>query len=56
MLLQRPSGTGKTTLVKNIVETIPGVTVSISHTTRKRRPAETHGVNYYFIDEQEFDA
>jgi guanylate kinase len=49
-----PSGTGKTSLVKAIVESIPGITVSISHTTRQRRPAEIHGLNYYFIDETEF--
>lgn len=49
-----PSGTGKTTLVKAVVESIPKVTVSISHTTRKKRPAEIHGVNYYFIDVPEF--
>lgn len=49
-----PSGTGKTTLVKALIDSIPNITVSISHTTRPKRPAEIHGVNYYFIDETEF--
>lgn len=49
-----PSGTGKTSLVKAVVEAMTHITVSISHTTRKKRPAEAHGVNYYFIDENEF--
>jgi guanylate kinase len=49
-----PSGTGKTTLVKALIESVSGITVSISHTTRPSRPAEVHGINYYFIDEAEF--
>lgn len=53
-VISAPSGTGKTTLVEALVDSLPGVTVSISHTTRPRRPSEQHGVNYYFIDEAEF--
>ena len=49
-----PSGTGKTTLVHALIESMPDITVSVSHTTRPRRPAEVHGVNYYFIDQAEF--
>lgn len=49
-----PSGTGKTTLVKALIESLPGITVSISHTTRSRRPAEIDGINYYFITEDRF--
>ncbi len=49
-----PSGTGKTTLVKALIDSLPEITVSISHTTRPRRPAEIDGVNYYFISEDEF--
>ncbi len=49
-----PSGTGKTTLVKALVESIPNITVSISHTTRPKRPAEIDGVNYHFIDQNTF--
>lgn len=49
-----PSGTGKTTLVRALIEAVPGITVSISHTTRPKRSAEMHGVNYYFVEETEF--
>jgi guanylate kinase len=50
-----PSGTGKTSLVKALVESLNNITVSISHTTRTKRPNEIHGINYYFIDSIEFD-
>ena len=50
-----PSGAGKTTLVKALVDSTPNITVSISHTTRPKRPNETHGENYYFIDRNEFE-
>ena len=53
-VISAPSGTGKTTLVKTLVDSLPNITVSISHTTRLKRPAEVHGVNYYFINENEF--
>jgi guanylate kinase len=53
-VISAPSGTGKTTLVKALIDTLPGITVSISHTTRTRRPAEIHGINYYFISADEF--
>lgn len=54
-VIAAPSGTGKTTLVKALVDTLPKITVSISHTTRPKRPNEMHGTNYYFIDKTEFD-
>lgn len=53
-VISAPSGTGKTTLVKTLVDSLPNITVSISHSTRAKRPAEVHGVNYYFIEEIEF--
>jgi len=49
-----PSGTGKTTLVKALVESVPHITVSISHSTRPKRPLEIDGVHYYFIGESTF--
>jgi guanylate kinase len=49
-----PSGTGKTTLVKALVTELPGVAVSISHTTRSQRPGEESGRHYFFIQEDEF--
>lgn len=54
-VISAPSGAGKTTLVKALVESSNNIIVSISHTTRPKRPAETHGVNYYFIDHAEFN-
>ncbi|VVC75040.1 Guanylate kinase [Aquicella siphonis] len=53
-IIAAPSGAGKTSLVKAVVDSIPKITVSISHTTRPKRPGETHGVNYYFVDNMEF--
>lgn len=53
-VISAPSGAGKTTLVKAIIESCQGITVSISHTTRPKRPAEINGINYYFISETEF--
>jgi len=54
-VISAPSGTGKTTLVKTLVDSLPNITVSISHTTRQKRSAEMHGVNYYFVTEAEFN-
>jgi guanylate kinase len=53
-VIAAPSGTGKTSLVNALVDSMQQVTVSISHTTRAKRPGETHGVHYYFIDENQF--
>jgi guanylate kinase len=54
-VIAAPSGTGKTTLVKALVDSLPKITVSISHTTRLKRPNERHGINYYFVDKAEFE-
>lgn len=53
-VIAAPSGTGKTTLVKAVVDAMSHITVSISHTTRPMRPNEEHGINYYFISKNEF--
>lgn len=50
-----PSGAGKTTLVKALVDSVPNITVSVSHTTRPKRPNETHAIHYYFIEKTEFE-
>jgi guanylate kinase len=50
-----PSGTGKTTLVKVLVESLPNIAVSISYTTRPRRPNEQQGLNYHFVDKGIFE-
>ncbi len=50
-----PSGAGKTSLVNALLERMPGLHMSVSHTTRQRRPTEQHGREYYFIGVQEFE-
>ncbi len=51
-----PSGAGKTSLVKALIDTTPTVQVSVSHTTRSKRPQEVDGVNYHFIDHAAFQS
>ena len=53
-IVSAPSGAGKTSLVDALVTTLPGVVVSVSHTTRKRREGEVDGTNYHFVDPQRF--
>ncbi|QMU61908.1 MAG: guanylate kinase [Gammaproteobacteria bacterium] len=48
-IISAPSGAGKTSLVKALVDSISNVVVSISHTTRERRPGEVDGENYFFV-------
>ena len=54
-VLSSPSGTGKTTLVKKIAENNTNFSISISHTTRKPRPNEINGKDYYFVSMVEFE-
>lgn len=56
LTVSAPSGAGKTSLVKALVERDPQVHASISYTTRSKRPGEKHGVNYHFVDQQTFHA
>ncbi len=53
-IISAPSGAGKTTLCKQIVDSMSGIWHSISCTTRRPRPGEEHGREYFFIDEQVF--
>ena len=50
-----PSGAGKSTLVNALLEREPGISLSISHTTRPPRPGETYGRHYYFVERAEFE-
>jgi guanylate kinase len=52
--ISAPSGAGKTSLVKALVEANHNVCVSVSHTTRPMRPGEVDGVNYHFCSRQNF--
>lgn len=53
-IISAPSGAGKTTLARGLNEALPETAFSISHTTRPQRRNETHGVDYYFVSEEEF--
>lgn len=50
------SGAGKTTLLRALLDQMPDLVVSVSHTTRTPRPGEVDGVNYHFVDETAFKA
>lgn len=49
-----PSGAGKTSLLRQVLAHEPEVRFSVSHTTRRPRPNERHGEDYFFVDEAEF--
>ena len=53
-VVSAPSGAGKTSLVRALMETTDNTGVAVSHTTRPQRPEEQNGVNYYFTDEASF--
>ena len=55
-VLAAPSGGGKTSLVKALLEREPGMRLSVSYTTRAPRPGEQDGVDYHFVDEATFMA
>lgn len=52
--ISAPSGCGKTSLVKALLERMNGIGVSVSHTTRDMRPGEVDGVDYHFINADKF--
>jgi len=54
-IVSAPSGCGKTSLVKELINDVPGISVSVSHTTRKPRPGEVNGKNYHFVSKDVFD-
>lgn len=53
-IIAAPSGAGKTSLVKRLIEQMEAILVSISYTTRPIRPAEVDGENYFFISIEAF--
>ena len=55
LVLSSPSGAGKTTISRALLEREPNLTMSISATTRAKRPGETAGVDYFFVDPTEFN-
>lgn len=55
-VLSSPSGAGKTTLSRMLLDKIPGLSMSVSATTRPMRPGETDGHDYHFVDRARFTA
>lgn len=53
-VVSAPSGGGKTSLVRALSKSEPGMVVSVSHTTRQRRPSERDGVDYHFVEATAF--
>ena len=54
-ILSAASGTGKTSLAHALIERLPNLAFSISHTTRAPRPGERDGVDYFFVSKLEFE-
>ncbi len=55
IVISAPSGAGKTTLVKRVVAARPDLKFSVSYTTREARPGEQDGVDYFFLNRDEFE-
>lgn len=56
LIISSPSGAGKTTLTRDLLERFPELTFSVSHTTRAPRQGEVEGRDYHFIDRPGFEA
>ncbi len=54
-IISGPAGSGKGTVVKELISKHKELALSVSATTRKPRPGEEHGVHYFFIDKKEFE-
>lgn len=54
-VLSAPSGSGKTSIAKAILAAFPDMTFSVSATTRKQRPGEVHGKDYFFLSKEDFE-
>ncbi len=54
-VISAPSGSGKTTICRALLARVEGLALSVSCTTRGRKPGEVEGVDYYFVDEERFD-
>ena len=55
IVLSAPSGAGKSSLARALVDAEPSVRLSVSHTTRAARPGEIDGVDYHFVGKREFE-
>jgi guanylate kinase len=54
LVLSSPSGAGKTTIARSLLENDKDITLSVSHTTRAKRKGETEGKDYHFVDKETF--
>ncbi|MBU0455638.1 MAG: guanylate kinase [Pseudomonadota bacterium] len=54
-VISAPSGTGKTSLVDALLQSVPNLQFSVSYTTRAKRAQEVHGKHYYFVSQTQFD-
>jgi guanylate kinase len=55
LVITGPSGVGKGTLIKGLLERVPGLQLAVSATTRRPREGEVNGVDYHFLSEEDFD-
>ncbi len=55
-VISAPSGTGKTTLCRELMKALPELSYSVSMTTRAPRPGEKEGLDYHFVDRAKFEA
>ncbi|NMW21280.1 MAG: guanylate kinase [Chlorobiaceae bacterium] len=55
IVFSAPSGTGKSTIAKLVLQRIPNIVFSVSATTREKRKGEAEGINYYFLSREEFE-
>lgn len=53
-VISAPSGAGKTSLVRGLIQSTNDIQVSVSHTTREQRPGEADGTDYHFVDKPAF--
>lgn len=53
-VISAPSGTGKTSLIRKLLQEVDGLTFSVSYTTRPPRPGEVDGRDYHFVSKEEF--
>ncbi len=56
LIISGPSGVGKTTITRGVERSIPGSVFSVSCTTRAKTPADTEGVDYFFVSDDRFEA
>ncbi len=54
-VISAPSGSGKTTICRNLLPRVEGLELSVSYTTRPRKPGEENGKDYFFIPDEKFD-